>query len=466
MTRKPVLIILWLTAALSLVALLFQKLKITPADVGRMLEATPPWLLVAVSAITLANLVIGVARWQFAKAWLSPASPPVAFGTLLEATTWGALLGQVTPPQLSMSVARWVAVRSRASVGITLYEGLFDLIALGSGAIAGIAVLELHLESSVSVVLFILTSLVGCLSVRKAMSAGHLLCRHVSRAGTKGATLAATLADAFDRASRAPLRTLTILSAWSFARVMLLSVRALLIATAFLDHFNGVTVLIGYPLIGLIKGLPLMPAGLGIAEWSWTGLLVLAGAAAPAAAITAVALRVVNLAALAIVMFILLAVRVVRSTTSAWREPARRLWSELKGTAMRGHVHRMPRYTGVAILCALLHNAILIGMDMIGANVFWCQAASAVVLIPVGYFAQSVMTFRSSGRGANSGNTQRRCSRTFRSLYLLWFARDLLVLPMWSAAPFSCAAMFCRNYLTSSWAFSRGGLVAEVPAHG
>ena len=321
MTTKPILMALWLMAALSLVALLFRMLGVTPWDVGRMIGATPPWLFVAVFAITLTNLVIGVARWQTAKAWLSPASPPVAFGTLLGATTWGALLGQVTPPQLSMSVARWIAVRNRASVGVTLYEGLFDLVALGSGAIAGIAILELNLGSSVSVVLFILASLAGCLSVRKAMSAGHLLCRHFSRVGSRGMVLAATLADAFERASRAPLKTLMILSAWSFARVMLLSVRALLVATAFLDHFNGVTVLIGYPVIGLIKGLPVLPAGLGIAEWTWTGLLVLAGAAAPAAAITAVALRVVNLAALATVMLVLLAVRAVRTMASTWREP-------------------------------------------------------------------------------------------------------------------------------------------------
>lgn len=464
---KSILLALWLMAALFLVASLFQMLGITLADVGRMIEAAPAWIFVAVSAITLANLVIGVARWQTAKAWLSPASPPVAFGTLLEATTWGALLGQVTPPQLSMSVARWVAVRNSASVGVTLYEGLFDLVALGSGAIAGIAILELHLGSSASVALFILASLAGCLSVRKAMSAGHLLCRHFSRGGTRGAILAANLADAFERAGSAPVKTLTILSAWSFARVLLLSVRALLVATAFLDHFNGVTVLIGYSVIGLIKGLPVMPAGLGIAEWTWTGLLVLAGAAAPAAAVTAVAFRVVNLAALAAVMLVLLAVRAVRTIASSWRETARRLQSRLKGTMMDGHVHRIPRYTIVAISCALLHNAILIGMDMLGANVFWCQVASAVVLTPVGYFAQSVMTFRSSRTWSEFVKYAAALLTNFPlALFLLWFARDLLFLPMWSAAPFSCAAMFCWNYLTSSWAFSRGGLVAEVPARG
>ena len=134
---------------------------------------------------------------------------------------------------------------------------------------------------------------------------------------------------------------------------------------------------------------------------------------------------------------------------------------------MDGHVHRISRYTVVAIPCALLHNAILIGMDMLGANVFWCQVASAVVLTPVGYFAQSVMTFRSSRTWSEFVKYAAALLTNFPlALFLLWFARDLLILPMWSAAPFSCAAMFCWNYLTSSWAFSRGGLVAEVPARG
>jgi len=123
---------------------------------------------------------------------------------------------------------------------------------------------------------------------------------------------------------------------------------------------------------------------------------------------------------------------------------------------MKAHLFRIPRYTLVAINCALLHNGILIAMDAFGANVFWCQLASAAVLTPVGYLAMSRLTYR--------------CERSWRgflrysaalltnfpgALLVLWVTRDLLAAPMWVAGPSSSIAMFCWNYLTSTWALSR-----------
>ena len=322
MRLKPILVGIWFGTAILLVALLFHLLRITPADVGRMVKTTPAWLLLVVSALTLSNLIAGVARWEAAKAWLSPNSPPVPFWALVEATTWGALLGQIVPPQLSMSAARWAAVRNSSVVGITLYEGLFDLLVLGSGALAGAAILELHMGGTASLGIFALASLVGCLSIRRAMTVGNFLCGHYAATGTAGAALAGRLAVAFERASDAPAATLAVLSGWSFLRLVILSVRAFLIASAFLPHFDGVTILIGYPLVGLIKGLPLFPAGLGISEWTWTGLLVLAGAAAPAAALTAVTIRLVGFAGLVTIMLVLLPIRLLRFLPIAQRRVA------------------------------------------------------------------------------------------------------------------------------------------------
>jgi putative flippase GtrA len=133
---------------------------------------------------------------------------------------------------------------------------------------------------------------------------------------------------------------------------------------------------------------------------------------------------------------------------------------------MNMHLRRIPRYTLVAIGCALLHNAILIGADALGGNVLVCQVASAAVLLPVGFWAQSHVTFQ--------------CERSFRgflrysmalltnfpvSLLVLWVMRDLLSIPMWVAAPVSSGILFCWYYVTSTWALAGGRPLKGIKAH-
>jgi putative flippase GtrA len=133
---------------------------------------------------------------------------------------------------------------------------------------------------------------------------------------------------------------------------------------------------------------------------------------------------------------------------------------------MNIHFRRMPRYTLVAIFCALLHNGILIGMDALGANVFWCQTASATILLPVGFWLQSQVTFRVERSWGGFLRYSAALLTNFPvALAVLWLTRDLVALPMWIAAPFSSAILFCWNYLTSSWALSRAPAQAGA-AHG
>jgi putative flippase GtrA len=130
---------------------------------------------------------------------------------------------------------------------------------------------------------------------------------------------------------------------------------------------------------------------------------------------------------------------------------------------MTAHLRRIPRYTLVAIFCALLHNGILIGMDALRANVFWCQAASATVLLPVGFWLQSHVTFRCERSFAGFLRYSAALLTNFPvALLVLWLTRDLLALPMWVAAPVSSGALFCWNYMTSSWAFARNQVAEPV----
>ena len=133
---------------------------------------------------------------------------------------------------------------------------------------------------------------------------------------------------------------------------------------------------------------------------------------------------------------------------------------------MNAHLRRIPRYTLVAGFCALLHNAILIAMDALGANVFWCQVASASVLLPVGFWLQSHVTFRCERSWGGFLRYSAALITNFPvALIVLWLTRDLLAVPMWIAAPVSSVALFCWNYLTSNWALSRVPAIAE-PARG
>jgi uncharacterized membrane protein YbhN (UPF0104 family) len=106
------------------------------------------------------------------------------------------------------------------------------------------------------------------------------------------------MAEALERAGRAPAGVMAGLVGLSAARLVVVTLRAVAVALVFVPEVSPVLVAAAYPAAGLVQALPFTPAGLGLAEWSWTGLLVLAGAMAPAAAMAALAFRAVNVIAL------------------------------------------------------------------------------------------------------------------------------------------------------------------------
>lgn len=120
------------------------------------------------------------------------------------------------------------------------------------------------------------------------------------------------------------------------------------------------------------------------------------------------------------------------------------------------HLRRSPRYVGVAIACALLHNAIMIGLDRLGAHYVLCQTASAAVLLPVGYLLQGHLTFeaRRSWRGFIRYSAALLTNYPV-AIIILWLLCDVLALDMVWASPISMVLLFLWNYMTSGWAFSR-----------
>ena len=58
------------------------------------------------------------------------------------------------------------------------------------------------------------------------------------------------------------------------------------------------------------------------------------------------------------------------------------------------------RFYSVGLLCALLHNAIMIGADWLGLHYVASSFLSFAIVVPVGYWLHSSWTFPGAQRGA------------------------------------------------------------------
>jgi putative flippase GtrA len=123
---------------------------------------------------------------------------------------------------------------------------------------------------------------------------------------------------------------------------------------------------------------------------------------------------------------------------------------------MRSHVRRLGRYAPVAALCALLYNAIMIGLDAIGVHYIFSQAVSAAVLLPTGYWLQGRFTFEARASWPDFFRYSAALITNYPvAIAVLWLLRDVLAVKMIWASPIAMFALMAWNYATSSWAFSR-----------
>jgi uncharacterized membrane protein YbhN (UPF0104 family) len=77
---------------------------------------------------------------------------------------------------------------------------------------------------------------------------------------------------------------------------------------------------IASPLLQIMVLVPITPGNLGITEWTWSAILVSAGATASAAALFVLTMRILNLVAQLIVLLLILGYRLFRS---GWLRRAR-----------------------------------------------------------------------------------------------------------------------------------------------
>jgi hypothetical protein len=131
--------------------------------------------------------------------------------------------------------------------------------------------------------------------------------------------------------------------------------------------------------------------------------------------------------------------------------------SDARGVLNR-FINHIPMYSVAALALALLHNAIMIGLDWLGVHYLFCQLASAAVLLPVGYLTMSSAIFRTPRSWtAFAGYSIVLISNLPISLALIWLLRGHLDLPMVVAAPLSSFVLYMWNYVASFFALNRAG---------
>jgi uncharacterized membrane protein YbhN (UPF0104 family) len=318
MRRQHRLLVLWTAASLVLLCALFPAFDTTPAAVLRALHSAPLSMYAVVILLTLANQLAGAQKWRLASEQLGGDGRRHDLAHAFETTALGAFLGQVMPIQVSTAMVRgMVGGRNRGgaatAIGATVHEQAYDFIVLLPAAVAGLVALILEWSApTAGAAMLGAVAVAIVLAPRLIWLARDLL--SVVRTQTKGRT-ARFMLDA-DRAlfgaSGVPRSLSLQLGMLSLVRAVCMAARIVVIAAVMAPAADALLIALGYPTVGIVGALPLTPAGLGLVEWSWSGLLIHAGSPAADAAAAAISMRVVNLLALGVILVALGGMRLAR----------------------------------------------------------------------------------------------------------------------------------------------------------
>ena len=116
------------------------------------------------------------------------------------------------------------------------------------------------------------------------------------------------------------------------------------------------------------------------------------------------------------------------------------------------------RFFSVGLLCALLHNAIMIGGDWLGLHYVASSFVSFAIVVLVGYWLHSSWTFPGTQRG---GMTFSRYTLTMAlnlplSLAGMFVLVDLAGLGVPIAAPAVTVMLAAFNFVGGRWALRAG----------
>lgn len=113
-------------------------------------------------------------------------------------------------------------------------------------------------------------------------------------------------------------------------------------------------------------------------------------------------------------------------------------------------------YGIVSVFCFLLNNALLIGLDALHQPLIVSLLVSASILIVVGFLLQAKFTFESPLSWSAFGRyTMMMLPNVPLAYGLLWLLNELLLLPMYYAAPIATTLLVVWNFVGSFWALRR-----------
>ena len=113
-------------------------------------------------------------------------------------------------------------------------------------------------------------------------------------------------------------------------------------------------------------------------------------------------------------------------------------------------------YGLVAGLCLGLHNAIIIGMDWLGAPLIAGVALSFALVCAVGYGLHSRFTFGKPMGLAAFGRYALAMSANVPLVFItIWLWHQVVGLPMLYASPLASICMIALNFALSHWAIAR-----------
>ena len=123
----------------------------------------------------------------------------------------------------------------------------------------------------------------------------------------------------------------------------------------------------------------------------------------------------------------------------------------------RGHVREFFRkassYGVISVLCFILNNLLLIGMDALGQPLWVTLAVSATSMILLGFVLQSFFTFEAPMNWPAFGRYTVMMLPNIPLAYgLLWLLNQRFSMPMHFAAPAATTLMLLWNAAGSAWA--------------
>lgn len=311
--------ILMAGAGLGLIYALFRTFGATGADFMEALSRSPWQLYAVVTIILMLNTMVGVLKWRVAIRWLDPAGAMPPMIASFEAAIFAALFGLLLFPQVTNVAARWVVLkrsggRGSLAVSTTFYEQVCDVFMLTTAGIAGLIILLFGLGPITGGFLAAAAFAAALAAMRPIFAVGAALFAGIGRLVPAGRVAGGfgTCAEVLRRLAAAPWRVSFTMMSYSALRLVLQVTHGLAVAFVFAPTAVPMLVAAGVPAALLAATLPISPNGLGVADWTWGGLLVLAGATSIAAAVTTLASRIAYMTSLAVVGGALFFIRLMR----------------------------------------------------------------------------------------------------------------------------------------------------------